>query len=96
MEAAAARDVSGLSHPGVHLPPVLGARIRRLAAIHGDADTLVPIAHSERMRAALTAAGTTVDFVTIPGGDHGFTNPTHSQRAMELTVAWFERHLGRK
>ena len=61
--------------------------------IHGDADRLVPIAHSERMRTALAAAGVTVDFVTIPGGDHGFTNPAHSQRAMELTVSWFERHL---
>ena len=66
-------------------PPVL--------LIHGDADKLVPIAHSQRMRDALTAAGVTVDFVTIPGGDHGFTNPAHSQRAMELTVSWFERHL---
>jgi acetyl esterase/lipase len=60
---------------------------------HGDADTLVPIAHSERMRAGLAAVGATVDFVTIPGGDHGFRDPAHSQRAMELTVSWFERHL---
>ena len=69
-------------------PPVL--------LIHGDADTLVPIAHSERIRAALTSAGVTVDFVTIPGGDHGFTKPADSQRAMELTVSWFERHLVKK
>ena len=66
-------------------PPVL--------LIHGDKDTLVPISHSERMRAALTSAGVTVEFVTIPGGDHGFTNPEHSQRAMALTVSWFERYL---
>jgi acetyl esterase/lipase len=66
-------------------PPVL--------LIHGDADKLVPLAHSERMRAGLLASGVTVDFVTIPGGDHGFTNPAHSLRAMELTVSWFERHL---
>ena len=66
-------------------PPVL--------LIHGDADKLVPIAHSARMRAGLAAAGATVDFVTIPGGDHGFTNPAHSQRAMELTVSWFARYL---
>jgi dipeptidyl aminopeptidase/acylaminoacyl peptidase len=48
------------------------------------------------MRAALTSAGVPVDFVTIPGGDHGFTNPAHSQRAMELTVSWFERYLLKK
>ena len=45
---------------------------------------------------ALTSAGVPVDFVTIPGGDHGFTNPAHSQRAMELTVSWFERYLLKK
>jgi acetyl esterase/lipase len=69
-------------------PPVL--------LIHGDADMLVPIEHSKRMRAALAAAGVTVDFVTIPGGDHGFTKPADNQRAMELTVAWFERYLLKK
>ena len=66
-------------------PPVL--------LIHGDADKLVPIAHSERLSAALREAGVTVEFVTIPGGDHGFTNPEHRQRATELMVGWFERHL---
>ena len=64
--------------------------------IHGDADTLVPISHSERIHAALKAAGVATDFVTIPGGSHGFTNPEHSRRATELMVAWFERYLVKK
>jgi acetyl esterase/lipase len=64
--------------------------------IHGDNDTLVPIAHSQRLHAALKEAGVATEFVTIPGGTHGFTNPEHSRQAMELMVAWFERYLLRK
>jgi acetyl esterase/lipase len=65
--------------------------------IHGDADKLVPISHSQRIHAALKEAGVTTDFVTIPGGTHGFTgNPEHNRRATELMVAWFERHLLKK
>lgn len=61
--------------------------------IHGDADGLVPIEHSQRMHAALRAAGVTTDFITIAGGNHGFTNPEHAARASAAMVAWFERHL---
>jgi acetyl esterase/lipase len=65
--------------------------------IHGDADKLVPISHSQRMHAALKDAGVTTDFVTIPGGTHGFAgNPEHTRQATELMVAWFERHLLKK
>ena len=65
--------------------------------IHGDADKLVPIGHSQRMHAALKAAGVTTEFVTIPGGAHGFAgNPDHTRQATELMVAWFERHLLKK
>jgi len=65
--------------------------------IHGDADKLVPISHSQRMHAALKEAGVTTDFVTIPGGTHGFAgNAEHTRQATELMVAWFERHLLKK
>ena len=63
--------------------------------IHGDQDKLVPISHSQRMYAALKEAGVTSEFVTIEGGGHGFTG-ANSQRATELLVAWFERHLLKK
>jgi dipeptidyl aminopeptidase/acylaminoacyl peptidase len=56
----------------------------------------VPISHSQRMFAALKEAGVTTEFVTIPGGTHGFTNPEDMRRATELMVAWFERHLLKK
>jgi len=63
--------------------------------VHGDADELVNISHSERMYAALQGAGIESEFVTIPGGNHGFTNAEHRARAQALMIDWFDRHLGR-
>lgn len=62
--------------------------------IHGDADELVDISHSVRMQEALDGAGVLSDFITIPGGDHGFRNPEHRARAEALMVDWFDKHLG--
>lgn len=65
--------------------------------IHGDADKLVPISHSQRIHAALKDAGVTSEFVTIPGGTHGWGgNPEHVRQATELMVGWFERYLLKK
>jgi dipeptidyl aminopeptidase/acylaminoacyl peptidase len=41
--------------------------------IHGDADTRVPVAQSQAMRAALEAAGRPVQLLLVPGAQHGFT-----------------------
>jgi acetyl esterase/lipase len=62
--------------------------------IHGDADRLVNVSHSERMYAALQSAGVESEFVVIPGGDHGFTRDEDRARAEALMVAWFDRLLG--
>ena len=84
-----AHSVSPIRFASRDDPPVL--------LIHGDADTLVPIAQSQRMHAALKERGVVSEFVTIEGGSHGFGgNPAHNQRATALMVAWFERHLGGK
>jgi acetyl esterase/lipase len=64
--------------------------------IHGDADRLVPIRQSELIHNALKNANVATEFVTIPGGDHGFTNAEHMQRAAQLLADWFERHLVRR
>ena len=61
--------------------------------IHGDADRLVPVAHGERMYAALQEAGVESELVVIPGGDHGFTRAEDRARAQALMVAWFDRVL---
>lgn len=61
--------------------------------IHGDADELVPISNSEILYEALQEDGVTSDFITIPGGDHGFRNPEHRARAEAAMVDWFVQHL---
>jgi len=61
--------------------------------IHGDADELVPISNSEVMYEALQDAGIDSDFITIPGGDHGFRDAEHRARAEAAMVEWFVDHL---
>ena len=61
--------------------------------IHGDADELVPVQDSERIYAALQGASVVSEFVLIPGGDHGFTEPEHRAQARAAMIAWFEEHL---
>jgi predicted peptidase len=38
--------------------------------VHGDADSVVPVAESQRMHAALSAAGARVRYVELPGVGH--------------------------
>lgn len=60
--------------------------------VHGDADELVPISHSERLHAAFREAGVTSEFITIVGGTHGFRGE-HAERADGAMAEWFERTL---
>ncbi|MEX1034174.1 MAG: alpha/beta hydrolase [Cellvibrionaceae bacterium] len=61
--------------------------------LHGDADTLVNISHSEQMYAALQGAGVESEFIIYEGGDHGFRNPEHRQQAAAARLEWFNRYL---
>ncbi len=58
------RALSPLAHVRPGLPPVI--------AIHGSSDPLVPIEHTQRLVAALRAAGVDVHDIIVPGGGHGF------------------------
>jgi len=58
-----ARRVSPLAYVRPGLPPTL--------TIHGDADTVVPYSHAERLHEALAKAGVSNQMLTIPGGKHG-------------------------
>ena len=60
--------------------------------IHGDADDLVPISQSEDIYAVLSEQGVESDFVTIPGGQHGFRGE-NAIKADRLRLEWFQRHL---
>ncbi len=61
--------------------------------VHGDADTVVPMAEGETMHAALVKVGVPASFIRIEGAGHGFSG-AHLERANAAMVQWFERHLG--
>ncbi|MGW1951292.1 alpha/beta hydrolase family protein [Streptomyces sp. NPDC001920] len=58
---------------------------------HGTADTSCPLAWSKRTAAAFEAAGKDVELRTYPGEGHTF-GPRWPD-SMEVTMAFFERHL---
>lgn len=60
--------------------------------VHGDKDTLVPLAHSERILAAFSKAGVDTDLIVIEGAGHGFQGEAATEATAAL-VSWFERHL---
>jgi acetyl esterase/lipase len=62
--------------------------------IHGDADELVNISHSQRMFQALQENRIKSNFITLPGAGHGFRD-ADAQKAQAALVAWFEDTLGR-
>jgi acetyl esterase/lipase len=80
-----AADISPLLFVDPKDPPTL--------IIHGDADTLVPIASGQSIHDALKAANVETQMIVIEGGDHGFRNPEHRARATDAMVEWFANHL---
>lgn len=60
---------------------------------HGTADTVVPIAFSQHLDAALTAAGKPHEFNAYPGGDHQYTNPTIRQEFLQNSLTFLRQYL---
>jgi acetyl esterase/lipase len=60
--------------------------------IHGDADTLVNISHSQTMFKALQENRIKSEFITLPGAGHGFRD-ADAQKAQKALVEWFEETL---
>lgn len=69
---ALTRSVSPIHYVRAGLPAVF--------TVHGDADELVPYAHSTRLHDALTKAGVANELVTVPGGGHGGFPPAEVRR----------------
>lgn len=61
--------------------------------LHGDADRLVPLEHSEAMHDALEAEGVSVDLIVFPGQGHGFQGGD-GQRAAEAMITFFDEQIG--
>jgi len=60
--------------------------------MHGDKDPLVAMAHSERLRDALKAAGVEVALDVLPGAAHG-TPEFRSEESLAKIAAFFDKHL---
>jgi acetyl esterase/lipase len=68
-----AKASSPLTYVRAGVPPTI--------SIHGDADPLVPYAHSTRLQEALQKSGVAHELVTIPSGGHGNFSTAEWQRA---------------
>ncbi len=80
---ALARSVSPIHYVRSGLPAIF--------SVHGDADTLVPYAHSVRLHEALAKAGVVNEFLTVPGGGHGGFSAVESQRISAAMRAFLAR-----
>jgi acetyl esterase/lipase len=61
-----------------------------LLAIHGDADPVVHVSQSEKLVAAVQAAGGKADLIIKPGGGHPW--PTIAEE-VSLVADWFDNNL---
>src|SRR5207253_384236 len=66
-DAAVYKRASPIEHVSKATPPTL--------MIHGTADFVVPVIHSERMLDKLKDAGVTAELITVKGEGHGWTGP---------------------
>jgi acetyl esterase/lipase len=60
---------------------------------HGKLDALVPPDHSERLDAALHAAGVESKLILFDNEGHGFNKKENNDRFIAETVAFFKKHL---
>jgi dipeptidyl aminopeptidase/acylaminoacyl peptidase len=63
--------------------------------LHGEQDHDVHISDAEQMYVALRRRGIEAQLVRYPREGHGFTDPRHRVDALERTVQWFDRYLGK-
>ena len=79
-----AKAASPLTYVRADIPPVI--------SIHGDADPIVPYAHSTRLHEALKKANVTNELVTVPGGRHGGFANNEWQRAHAAIQAFLTKN----
>ncbi len=63
--------------------------------LHGTADMLVPIVHTERLHARMKDAGVESELVVFKGKGHGWFGPELND-SLELTLKFLNRHLKAK
>lgn len=75
--------------PKHQLLPLL-EKISNCLVIHGEKDELVPVEQAWEIFQNLSSPK---EIHIIGDADHRLTDPTHRQRAIELTVDWFKKYL---
>jgi dipeptidyl aminopeptidase/acylaminoacyl peptidase len=75
--------------PKHRLLPLL-PKISKCLVIHGEKDELVPVDHAWEI---FHTMGVPKEIRVIEDADHRLTNPSHRQRAIELSVDWFKKYL---
>jgi acetyl esterase/lipase len=83
-EKEKAADISPILFVTPDDPPTL--------LVHGDADELVNISHSQKLFAALQEQKIKSKFITLPGAGHGFRD-VDAVKAQTALVEWFEETL---
>ena len=62
---------------------------------HGEADDVVPVEFSEKLRQKMLEAGRSVEYFTYPGQPHTFQGEAW-ELAMERVLTFFDKYLGRQ
>lgn len=83
-DPALQESVSPIVHVSGDDPPTL--------FVHGDQDTSVPLANSERMHDALDKVGVTTKLIVMEGAGHAFPGQ-YGSRAASALADWFDQHL---
>lgn len=60
--------------------------------VHGTADRLVPIRHSEQIKSKFSDDNVPCELITIDGAGHGFQGEA-ARKATQSSLDWFERFL---
>jgi acetyl esterase/lipase len=79
------RRASPIQHVSRDDPPVM--------MIHGTADLIVPIIHSERLLEKLQANGVTAELITMKGEGHGAWRPSVSAKSTREAIRFLDHHL---
>jgi dipeptidyl aminopeptidase/acylaminoacyl peptidase len=75
--------------PRHRLLPLL-PKVSNCIVIHGEKDELVPVDQAWEIFHTL---GAPKEIHVIEDADHRLTNPSHRQRAIDLSVGWFKKYL---
>jgi len=97
LSAETVADYLAASPPALIRPPVCPFLIMHGTLDVGETRGEVPIGISERFAELLRASGGQAEFMPLEGAGHGFGPETpHGKRAMDASVAFFQKHLGRR